>query len=77
MVLLRESDGALFTHTDAFFELARVLGWPWRLACVTAIIPRHWRDAIYQWLADRRRHLLGNDAACRLPGAELVSRLRP
>ena len=74
MVLLRESDGVLFTRSDALLELARVLGWPWRLARVAAIIPRRWRDGVYQFIADRRRRLSGK--SCRLPDAGFAERLR-
>jgi predicted DCC family thiol-disulfide oxidoreductase YuxK len=74
MVLLRESDGFLFTRSDAMLELARALGWPWRLARVAAIIPQRWRDGIYQFVADNRGRLSGN--TCQLPDAKLVERLR-
>lgn len=76
MVLLRESDGALFTRTDALLELARLLGWPWRLARVAAVIPRRWRDGVYQAIADHRRTLSGKNPACQLPDAKLAERLR-
>ena len=76
MVLLRESDGVLFTRSDALLELARVLGWPWRLARVAAIIPRRWRDGVYQFIADHRRALSGKTATCQLPDAKLAERLR-
>ena len=76
MVLLREDDGALFIRTDALLELSRVLGWPWRLARFAAIIPRRWRDGIYQWMADHRRDLFGESDACHLPDARLAEKLR-
>lgn len=72
MVLLRESDGAVFTRGDAVLELARVLGGPWRLV---VLLPRRWRNAIYQFIADRR-HLAGRGRACALPDAALKARLR-
>ncbi len=74
MVMLRESDGVLFTRSDAMLELARVLGWPWRLARAAAIIPRRWRDCVYQFIADHRGRLAGK--TCRLLDAKLVERLR-
>jgi len=76
MVLLRESDGVLFTRGDALLELARALGWPWRLARVAVIIPRRWRDGIYQFIANHRRALSGKTSACQLPDARLAERLR-
>lgn len=74
MVLLRESDGVLFTRSDALLELARVLGWPWRLARAAVIIPRRWRDGVYQFIADHRGRLSGK--TCRLPDEKLIERLR-
>jgi predicted DCC family thiol-disulfide oxidoreductase YuxK len=76
MVLLRESDGVQFTRSDALLELSRVLGWPWRLARVAAMIPKQWRDGVYQFIADHRRRLSGKRPDCRLPDAKLASRLR-
>jgi predicted DCC family thiol-disulfide oxidoreductase YuxK len=76
MVLLRESDGVLFTRADALLELARALGWPWRLARAAVIIPRRWRDGVYQFIADHRQVLPGKNAACQLPDAKLAERLR-
>lgn len=76
MVLLRESDGVVFTRSDALLELARALGWPWRLARAAVIIPRRWRDGIYQCIADHRGRLSGNKQACLLPDDKLAERLR-
>lgn len=76
MVLLREGDGVLFKRSAALLELARALGWPWRLARALAIIPRRWRDGIYQFIADHRRSLARKSAACQLPDAKLAERLR-
>lgn len=70
MVLLRESDGKVFTRTDALLELARVLGWPWRLARVVSIIPRRWRDGVYQFIADHRRALSGKKRGLPTAGRE-------
>jgi predicted DCC family thiol-disulfide oxidoreductase YuxK len=76
MVLLRESDGKVFTRTDALIELSSALGWPWRIARAAAVIPRSWRDGIYQFIADHRKMLPGKNAVCRLPDARLAERLR-
>lgn len=76
MVLLRESDGVVFTRSDALLELASALGWPWRLARAVVIIPRCWRDSIYQCIADHRGRFSGNKQACQLPDPKLAERLR-
>ena len=76
MVLLREDDGKFFTRSDALLELARALGWPWRIARAAAVIPRRWRDGIDQLIAAHRRALSGKKQTCRLPDARLAERLR-
>jgi predicted DCC family thiol-disulfide oxidoreductase YuxK len=77
MVVLRESDGVLLTRSDAVIELGRVLGGAWRLAAMVARwLPRRGRDAIYQFIADRRHRLCRSAASCAVPDPELSRRLR-
>jgi predicted DCC family thiol-disulfide oxidoreductase YuxK len=76
MALLREDDGKLFTRSDALLELARALGWPWRIARAAVVIPRRLRDGIYQFIADHRKTLSGKNAVCHLPDSRLAERLR-
>jgi predicted DCC family thiol-disulfide oxidoreductase YuxK len=76
MVLLREQDGALFTRSDALIELAGALGGIWRLARLAVLVPRSLRDAVYQWIADRRQQLAAISASCTLPDADVETRLR-
>ena len=76
MVLLREEDGALFTRSDALIELARVLGGIWHFARLAVLVPRPVRDAVYQWIADRRHRLAVISDSCPLPDEDLKTRLR-
>ena len=76
MVLLRESDGRVFTRSDALIELARALGGLWRLCTVARFIPRALRDGVYNLVAANRYRLRGKTDACMLPDPELVRRLR-
>jgi predicted DCC family thiol-disulfide oxidoreductase YuxK len=76
MVLLREADGAQFTRSDALIELARALGGIWHLARVAVLVPRPLRDAVYQWIADRRQRLAVMRGSCPLPDADVTARLR-
>lgn len=76
MVLLRESDGKVFTRSDALIELARVLGGAWRLTTLARFIPRFIRDRVYQFIADNRHHIMGKSDHCQLPDPELLKRLR-
>jgi predicted DCC family thiol-disulfide oxidoreductase YuxK len=77
MVLLRESDGRAFTHSDAWIELANALGGWWKFLTVTRWIPKFIRDSVYRLVADNRYRILGKADACALPDPELLRRLRP
>ncbi len=76
MVLMRESDGRLFTRSAGLIELARALGGAWNLLRVAWLIPGCLRDRVYQWIADHRYSLMGGHESCGLPSPELKDRLR-
>ncbi|MBC8125582.1 MAG: DUF393 domain-containing protein [Gloeobacteraceae cyanobacterium ES-bin-144] len=76
MVLLRESDGRVFTHSDGWIELANALGGWWRVLTVTRFIPKPLRDMVYRWVARNRYHIMGKADHCALPDPELLKRLR-
>ncbi len=76
MVLLRESDGEAFTHSDAWSELANALGGWWRIFTVARLIPKVLRDAAYRWVAANRYRLMGKSDTCEMPDPELAKRLR-
>ena len=74
MVLLREADGRLFFRSDALIELARAMGGIWNGMRLIGLVPRAWRDAVYQFVADRRHLLRGS--VCSIPDDRLRQRLR-
>lgn len=76
MVLLRESDGRVFTRSDALVELARALGGWWRLCTVARFIPRPLRDWVYDRVANNRHRLGGKSDTCSLPDPAVLKRLR-
>lgn len=76
MVLLRETDGAVFLRSDALLELARALGGWCRIGLIGSVVPRCIRDRMYRWLA-RNRHRFSKVVACRMPTPELLQRMRP
>lgn len=76
MVVLRESDGRAFTHSDAWVELARALGGGWRIFMLVRFVPRFIRDAAYRWIARNRYRFMGKSDSCALPDPELLKRLR-
>ena len=48
---------ALAFKTDALLASLRAVGGIGRLALVSRIVPRGWRDAVYDWIARRRKQL--------------------
>ena len=67
MVVVRESDGAVFTESEACLELARALGGFWRLAVILRLIPRALRDAAYRTVSRYRRSLWRCGGSCGYP----------
>lgn len=77
MVLLREADGRVFTHSDGWIELGNALGGAWRVLGILRIVPKCLRDGVYRWVAANRYRFMGKADACQLPDPELTRRLRP
>lgn len=76
MVLLREEDGRVFTHSDAWIELVRALGGAWTILAIFRWVPKRLRDALYRRVAENRYRFMGKADACTLPDPELAKRLR-
>ena len=77
MVILRESDGEMFTKGDAWIELGRALGGIWSaLASAFSLFPKHARDWAYDLVAKNRYRLAGIGKACALPEEGLRKRMR-
>lgn len=57
-------------RTDAAFEVARHLGFPWRFAWILRIIPRFLRDTVYRLIAAVRYFVFGKFLSCRIPVEE-------
>lgn len=62
-------EGHAYTESDAALETARLLPYPWKLLSAFKIIPRRWRNAAYQWIAQNRYRWFGKRNTCRLPTA--------
>jgi predicted DCC family thiol-disulfide oxidoreductase YuxK len=76
MVILRESDGAVFLHSDGWLELARALGGWWRWLALAHFVPRFLRDAVYRWVARNRYRFMGKSDHCELPDPGMMARVR-
>ena len=59
--------GRRFTESDGSIHVISALGGPWRMFNVARIVPRRWRDALYQTLARNRYRWFGRRSVCYLP----------
>jgi predicted DCC family thiol-disulfide oxidoreductase YuxK len=51
-------------------HIAARLGFPWNLARVARLVPRAWRDALYDGFAARRYRWFGRKETCAVPPQE-------
>lgn len=65
----------VWRNSDAVIAIYAELGWPWRMARSTRVIPRRWRDPVYRWVARNRYRLFGRRDSCWLPRPEFADRL--
>lgn len=65
-----------FDSTAALGCLEETGGW-WRVFGMLRLAPRSWRDAVYRWVASRRRRWFGGAEACSLPKEEDRTRFLP
>jgi predicted DCC family thiol-disulfide oxidoreductase YuxK len=64
----------VYTRSSAGLHIAMALGWPWRALAVLLVIPRPLRDAVYDFVAQRRYRWYGRRESCRMPTPELRAR---
>jgi predicted DCC family thiol-disulfide oxidoreductase YuxK len=69
-----DSQGNAWVLSDGALKVAEYLGGPWRLLLVLALIPRPWRDAMYEQFARRRYRWFGRLESCPLPSSDVRAR---
>lgn len=62
-----EANEALLAKSDAFLQLAGVIGGVWSIAQIGKIIPRSIRNWLYDFVARHRYQVFGKYEACMLP----------
>jgi predicted DCC family thiol-disulfide oxidoreductase YuxK len=63
-----------YTHSDAVFELLRRLGGLWAVFAAFRVIPKPFRDGVYNIIARNRYRWFGRRAQCMLPERGWMSR---
>ena len=72
-LLLVDQDGC-HGRSTAILRIAAGLGRPWSALRALGIVPRPWRDRVYDFVARRRVNWFGRRDACRRPSASARER---
>jgi predicted DCC family thiol-disulfide oxidoreductase YuxK len=64
----------VYIKSDAALYVARRLPFPWPLLGVFAILPRSWRDGLYNIVARNRYNWFGKKTVCYVPPPSALAR---
>ncbi|HVM79067.1 MAG TPA: DCC1-like thiol-disulfide oxidoreductase family protein [Stellaceae bacterium] len=67
-------DGAVHLKSGGFLRIVRYLRRPWPWLAAGRVLPRAFRDWVYDRIARNRYRLFGKRAACMVPAPELLDR---
>ncbi len=70
-------NGQLYKKSDASIKTLWIVGGIWKTIILTKVLPRFIRDAIYNFVANRRYAWFGQKESCRIPTLEEQSRFLP
>ena len=73
----REQGQRVWIRSSAALRLAEYLGGRWVLLRVFILIPRPWRDFLYDGFARYRYKVFGRYEQCRMPDSEMRDRFLP
>lgn len=60
-------NGKIFTKSDAALRIAQGLGGLWPLLSLFRVVPKFFRNAVYNWIARNRYSWFGKTQECWLP----------
>lgn len=64
----------VFSRSDAILHILKTLGGGWKLLYAFKIIPKPWRNWLYDRIAKNRYRWFGKKDRCMLPSPEIQSR---
>jgi predicted DCC family thiol-disulfide oxidoreductase YuxK len=67
----------LYSKSDAVLRIFSYLGGLWRLCSFMHILPKRWRDYIYNLVAQHRYKIFGKLEACKMPSSTQKARFLP
>jgi len=59
--------GRFMTKSDAALTIAESLGGIWRVLAWSKVLPKRFRDRVYDWVAKNRYEVFGKESTCRVP----------
>ena len=66
--------GRYYIKSDAALQVGKIIGGFWKIVLLGFILPRAFRDKIYDWVARNRYKWLGKRDSCMIPSPELKDR---
>jgi predicted DCC family thiol-disulfide oxidoreductase YuxK len=70
-------DGIAYNKSTAALKVFQKLPIPYKLLYIFIVVPRSWRDWMYNFIAKRRYQIFGKKGACSLPSTEDQKRFLP
>jgi predicted DCC family thiol-disulfide oxidoreductase YuxK len=67
-------EGVVHIKSKAALEVLKTLGWPWKTAYLLIVIPKPFRDFIYDLIARSRYRIFGKKDVCMVPLPEYKNR---
>jgi predicted DCC family thiol-disulfide oxidoreductase YuxK len=67
-------NGQIYQRSDAALRIARKLSGAWKIFYVLIVIPKFFRDAVYNFIANNRYRWFGKKEECLLPKPEWKGR---
>jgi predicted DCC family thiol-disulfide oxidoreductase YuxK len=70
----RTPDSRFFTKSDAALFVASELGWPWTAMRLGRLVPKEFRDRVYDLVVRHRYRVFGRYEQCLMPRPEFRNR---
>ncbi len=67
-------DSKLYERLDGVLAIYSKLGWPWKIAGITHILPRPIKNWLYARIAKNRYAIFGQYDACMMPTPDIKAR---
>jgi predicted DCC family thiol-disulfide oxidoreductase YuxK len=72
--VLLVSSGKVFHKSQAVFQMALLLGYPWKIFALFRLVPDFISNGVYDFIARNRYRWFGKREECLLPNPEIKSR---